>query len=604
MITKPKSFSIKAALTVLFSFCAFQVLRLQLPLLLYEQGSGLSALALCAEAMFPPDLYNVILLGALTAFCCKAPNLQLKTWEYGFCICFSLFLMIGDSFAAIDSWDLVWGTPAALLLSIPTLIGLTCLCTVSLRWIKHLLSRIPVTQIQLPALWQKHPFLLPWLIILLCWMPYFLVRLPAAVEHDAYAQLEMIFGLRPFTSHNPAFSTVLIGFWVKLGTALFGAKEAGLSLFVLFQMLYCSGFLAYTAHAMVRMKAPAIVTMGAVAVYALATIYPNYLTTIMKDALYSCTTLLLITLIAEELLHPHSKKRIAGIFTAALLTALLRNNGFLLLWALTAAAIICLLRSPTLRRKAMSAALLTACALHLLYSNVLLPALHVPAGPFYEMLSVPFQQTARYVRDYPEDITQEEYEVIDAILNMEDLAERYDPNLSDPVKNICSDDPDTVKPYLKVWLKQFLRHPPVYVEATLNNCYGFFHPNSREYIFCYTTISGNPDLVFDEIEALMPLKIAARYFVMLFESFPLTLPLCNTGCHVWLALYLLCRAWKRKDHLFLIPFASIFMSMIVCIACPVFFINGIRYALPIIYATPLLTALSLRGSNEDKKSQL
>ena len=117
MITKPKSFSIKAALTVLFSFCAFQVLRLQLPLLLYEQGSGLSALALCAEAMFPPDLYNVILLGALTAFCCKAPNLQLKTWEYGFCICFSLFLMIGDSFAAIDSWDLVWGTPAALLLS-------------------------------------------------------------------------------------------------------------------------------------------------------------------------------------------------------------------------------------------------------------------------------------------------------------------------------------------------------------------------------------------------------------------------------------------------------------------------------------------------------
>ena len=95
----------------------------------------------------------------------------------------------------------------------------------------------------------------------------------------------------------------------------------------------------------------------------------------------------------------------------------------------------------------------------------------------------------------------------------------------------------------------------------------------------------------------MPLKIAARYFVMLFESFPLTFPLCNTGCHVWLALYLLCLALERKDRLILVPFASILMSMIVCIACPVFFINGVRYALPIIYATPLLTALTLRKAD-------
>ena len=244
--------------------------------------------------------------------------------------------------------------------------------------------------------------------------------------------------------------------------------------------------------------------------------------------------------------------------------------------------------------KGMTAALLGACVLQLLYANVLLPAANISAGPFHEMLSVPFQQTARYVRDYPEDITEEEYAVIDAILGIEDLAQRYDPNLSDPVKNACTDDPSTVKPYLKVWLKQFLRHPLVYVEATMNNCYGFFHPNSREYIFCYTTISSNPDLVFDEIEALMPLKIAARYFVMLFESFPLTLPLCNAGCHVWLALYLLGKARERKDNLFLVPFASVGMSMLVCMACPVFFINGVRYALPIIFASPLLIALTTR----------
>ncbi|MBQ3256052.1 MAG: hypothetical protein IJA67_01370 [Oscillospiraceae bacterium] len=599
MTSKPIPFSIKSALSVLLIFFAFQVLHLELLLLLYENGGGLSALPLCAEAMLSPDVYTLVLFAALTAFFLKCPEAALKTWERLFCAAFSLCLMVGDSFAAIDSWNPVFGSPAALLLSAVTLVGLTLICSTALRWAKHLLSRIPTDSIHLPKLWQKRPFLLPWCIILLCWLPYFLVRLPAAVEHDAYMQLEQVFGLREFTAHNPAFSTLLIGFWVKLGTALFGTKEAGLTLFVVFQMLCCSAMLAYTACAMVRIKSPAMVTMGSVALYALATVYPNYLTTILKDALYACITVLLLCLVIEELVLPHSKKRMAAIFAAAVLTGLLRNNGFLLLWALAFASLVYLhirrdapCGCPT--HKAMTAALIAACAVQLLYANVLLPALNVPAGPFHELLSVPFQQTARYVRDHPEDITEEEYAVIDAILGMEDLAERYDPNLSDPVKNACTDDPSTVAPYLKVWLKQFLRHPMVYIEATMNNCYGFFHPNSREYIFWYTTISTNPDLVFDEIEGLMPLKIAARYLVMLFECFPLTLPLCNAGCHVWLALYLLCKALERRDRLFLVPFASVLMSILVCMACPVFFINGVRYALPIIYASPLLTALSLR----------
>ena len=63
---------------------------------------------------------------------------------------------------------------------------------------------------------------------------------------------------------------------------------------------------------------------------------------------------------------------------------------------------------------------------------------------------------------------------------------------------------------------------------------------------------------------------------------------------MWLALYLLCRALDRKDKHMLIPFASILMSMLVCICCPVFFINGVRYALPVMYAAPLLTAMTLR----------
>ena len=50
------------------------------------------------------------------------------------------------------------------------------------------------------------------------------------------------------------------------------------------------------------------------------------------------------------------------------------------------------------------------------------------------MLSVPFQQSARFVRDHPEEVTEEEYRVLDSVLGMEDLGQRYNPRNADPVK--------------------------------------------------------------------------------------------------------------------------------------------------------------------------
>jgi len=588
----------RTAIELLFIFCAFQVLQLQIPLALYENGGGLSALALCVEKMLPPTLYPLFLFGALAAFRLRAPEQSLALWEKLFCCGFSLFLMIGDSYAAIDSWDLVFGSAASILLSAATLVGLTAIVLCALRWLKHLLGKLLEWEVTLPTLWQKHPFLFPWAVIFLCWLPYILVRLPAAIDFDAYIQIETAFGIRPLTAYNPVFSTLLIGNIIKLGAALFGSNEAGLTLFIVFQALIGSAIFAYTTVTMGKLKVPVIVQMIALGIYSIATIYPNYMTVILKDSLYSAMSILLLALIIEEVMLPHSRKRCVGIFAAALLTGLLRNNGFLILWACCAAAIGCLLVSRNRKWRGLVLALVIACILQSLYSNALLPALGVPEGPMGESLSIPFQQTARYVRDYPEDVTEEEAAAIAAVLDYENLAELYDPNLSDPVKGSNSGNSEALPEYFKVWFKQFFRHPTVYIQATLNNAYGFFHPNSREYIFWYTTISTN-EMVFDEIEQLYPLKIAARYLVMLFETFPLTMPLCNTGCNMWLALYLLCSALARRDRKLLFPFASVLISMLVCIACPVFLINGIRYALPVIYAVPLLSALSLRKENTD-----
>ena len=91
----------------------------------------------------------------------------------------------------------------------------------------------------------------------------------------------------------------------------------------------------------------------------------------------------------------------------------------------------------------------------------------VPGGK-REMLSIPFQMTARYVKEHPDDITEEESEVIDKMLYMETLAERYDPVSADPVKGFAFYEIHNTSDYLdyiRVWFTQGCRHPGSYVNA-------------------------------------------------------------------------------------------------------------------------------------------
>ena len=112
-------------------------------------------------------------------------------------------------------------------------------------------------------------------------------------------------------------------------------------------------------------------------------------------------------------------------------------------------------------------------------------AIGVEPGSVRAMLSIPLQQTARYVTTYPEDVTKEEKEALEAVLDYENLSEIYDPLDYDYVKNSFAAKVDKLPKaeqkvrlsnYFKAWFSMFLRHPGVYIEATLHGTYGYFDP--------------------------------------------------------------------------------------------------------------------------------
>ena len=54
--------------------------------------------------------------------------------------------------------------------------------------------------------------------------------------------------------------------------------------------------------------------------------------------------------------------------------------------------------------------------------------------PSRVFFSIPMQQTARYLKEYPDDVTKEEAKAIDGVMKYDEIADLYNPELSDPVK--------------------------------------------------------------------------------------------------------------------------------------------------------------------------
>ena len=76
-------------------------------------------------------------------------------------------------------------------------------------------------------------------------------------------------------------------------------------------------------------------------------------------------------------------------------------------------------------------------------------------------------------------MTKEEAKAIDGVMKYDEIADLYNPELSDPVKATYRGGHITMaklKRYFNAWFSMFLRHPGVYIEATLHNSYGYYYP--------------------------------------------------------------------------------------------------------------------------------
>lgn len=458
---------------------------------------------------------------------------------------------------------------------------------------------------------RKWPLLAYWVVLVLLWSPWLIAGLPGNVSYDTMSQLAMGTGLREFSTHHPPFLTYVYTALFNLGFAI-GGVNGGAFLLSLVQVILFSLVFAYCLLWMRRKSTPRWAIVAAMLFWSLVPVFPIYAQMIFKDTAACAFFALFVLQVALMALHREEDSAVPLVFISGpvltivgLLCCLTRNESvYIVVPSLLIAAIV-LRRDAVILRSVLVAGAFVL-VLWAVWSFLLLPALGIVSGSSREALSLPILQTARCLKDYPDDLTDTELRGLEQVTSadIEEIAAAYDPAISDEVKELFDFDASgALTTYLSVWASMGLRHPAAYLSVLLESTLGYWYP------FASVSQDYTPERANDTAVELNYLEshgyeqewnamyggVGEAWFGGFFRLlnmavyFMRTLPvlglLCVPGTFVWigavLSVYLL--ANRGKGALISVPLLLKFMT---CLVSPLS--GSLRYALPIAACLPLL----------------
>ena len=440
---------------------------------------------------------------------------------------------------------------------------------------------------------------IPYAVLAVCWLPLLLIKYPAAVCWDTLAMLEQ-YRSGMFSEHHSVYYTLIMGKLVELAESL-GHPNWGMFAFSVIHYIVLIAALGWSVNILRKMNVRRSVRAAVLLMYLLNPYISGYVGVIIKDELYTAFIVIfflcLIELYLDHEAFAKSPVKLAVLFISVVNIWLIRKNGS---YTLIAAAVLFLVRSF---RKKLSKRPAVVLIVSLVVSAALYSFLgaffHAEKGSIKEALSLPFQQTARYVKLYGNEVTEEERAAIDAVLPFDKLAEAYKPRISDPVKGMYKEDNSKLGPYFKVWFAQFKKHPLCYVFATWEQNYYLFVTEAdnvslysdletEDYGERFASLNG----LFSRVDKLVTLK---RWVVKEFEFIsrvPLVRYLGNISFCFYVLLFatVLSAAFLADDFLLL---ALSWFTVVFVILGPV--IQGHpRYMFPVVYVMPVTVLFMLK----------
>lgn len=450
----------------------------------------------------------------------------------------------------------------------------------------------------------KHPLVMCMIVLFLSWSIYYVAFYPIVLSPDPSFQIKQFLGERTkyldysiqlnenvtITNHHPVFHTLLIGGFTKLGIIL-GNDNFGLFLYSLLQGIFMAFTLSKTICLLKEKKVKNRYLFIMLAIYAFVPMFPLYAINGNKDVYYSLFVLWLFMFLFKYIDCPEDKKLSIKEsilwFIILIFISLFRNNGIYLVILIF--PFVLFLKKVNYRY--ILVVFISVITIFFSYEKIFLPAIGITAGSVREKLSIFFQQTARYVINHENELTNEDKKVISTIVDYDNMKEYYDPEISDPVKNTFNkyaSDKD-LNNYFKVWFKGLVNHPMTYVDATLNNVYGYFDPEANNwYIYTKydTRITNLVDYHYNNLDSL---RNILKNYATFFPFIPIIGLISNIGFSSWIFIAMGIWLVFNKKYKYIIVLFPAYISLLVCIASPVN--TYFRYAMPYVFAVPFIVGV-------------
>lgn len=318
------------------------------------------------------------------------------------------------------------------------------------------------------------------LVLTLAWSFCLIIHFPGTITFDTAAQMLQIDGLSPWRANHPPATTVLYGAFFLLGDII-GSRNIGLFLFCALQLIATS-FAFATGFVYLKFLGVKHSLIGVLFVFCLILpLFPLAAECMTKDYTLALIWVFWFIGFIEAV---RTKGRIAQrnsycilMFIISLLMILSKKPSSYLIIVSTLVFLLYARRSGV---RFVVTSMLSVLVYSVLIESMLFSALGIKPAVWTEIMSVPVQQTARYVIHHEHELTPSERDAINAVLPIGAIVKLYDPELSDPVRwkfNSHATREELAR-YLQTWAACMLKDPIVYLEAVAMNTYDLFYPSS------------------------------------------------------------------------------------------------------------------------------
>ena len=548
----------------------------------------------------------VILAYVFLLYCDKLEVTNTKKTGYVLPVFFSFCLYVGRSYQEIGNWQYCFGGVVNTIRFLVAMAGMSILLQRVLFLLIRAYEKLSASDWECKItewLFGSKVFGKMTTILFLCWMPILVLSYPGNLCYDVIGQIEQVIGEATYTAHHPLLHTLMVGGLVKLGGSLFGSYEVGLFLYILVQALMLASALAGTLWWLSKQrfagkKVSRPILLIILGIYILAPMYSNVASTALKDVPFVALFIWYMIMLAEACQRRESIKNwrfVTAFVVVQVLVALLRNNGFYVIFLTGAALAVIWWKGQDKKTRILQIVVLFLAPVLLskIINASLLMGVSAEKGSSAEIFSLPFQQTARYLQFYQNELTIEEKQAIEAVLgDVNVVAADYDPDIADPVKmHFYEQDEITAKElvdYFVVWGQGFFKHPDVYLEGFFAHVYGWFDPQASNAV--------RYEASYDKIPQEGLFTNADKIVLFLYRFADRITPigmLQNVGVYTWGLLILTAYAKdkNRKGAVLLIP---LLVSLLICMASPCFYLHP-RYAFPYMFTLPFLCGFMERS---------